>query len=181
MNGKQEETAGATEIATFAGGCFWCLEAVFQQVPGVLKVESGYMGGRTENPTYEDVCTGRTGHAEVVQLTFDPRRVSYGKLLELFWKLHDPTTLNRQGNDIGTQYRSAVYYHSEAQRQAAEKSKQELAASGTQRSPIVTEITRAETFYRGEGYHQDYYRQNRNAPYCRYVIVPKLEKLGLET
>jgi peptide-methionine (S)-S-oxide reductase len=171
---------GKTGIATFAGGCFWCLDAVFLQIDGVLKVESGYMGGRIPDPTYEQVCSGETGHAEVVQLAFDPARVSYEKLLEWFWKLHDPTTLNRQGNDVGTQYRSAIFYHSEAQRQAAEKSKQALAAAKAHRDPIVTEIARAGPFYKAEDYHQDYYRRNKSQSYCRFIIAPKLDKLGLE-
>jgi peptide-methionine (S)-S-oxide reductase len=169
--------AGA-EVATLGAGCFWCVEAVYQQIPGVLKVESGYMGGKQPNPSYEDVCAGTTGHAEVVQVTFDPARLSYPKLLESFWKLHDPTTLNRQGHDVGTQYRSAIFFHSEALREAAEKSKSEAAKLFP--SPIVTEITRAGPFYQAEDYHQNYYRLNKRQPYCQFVIRPKLEKLGLE-
>jgi len=172
------EAPAASEVATLGAGCFWCVEAVYQQIPGVLKVESGYMGGKTPNPSYEEVCTGTTGHAEVVQVTFDPRRLSYPKLLESFWKLHDPTTLNRQGADVGTQYRSAIFYHSAAQREAAERSKSEAASHFP--SPIVTEITSAGTFYQAEDYHQNYYRLNKRQPYCQFVIRPKLEKLGLE-
>lgn len=170
----------ARELATFGAGCFWCVEAVLEQLDGVLEVHSGYMGGKQANPTYEQVCTGLTGHAEVTQIAFDPTRISYEKLLGWFWKLHDPTTLNRQGNDVGTQYRSAIFYHSEEQRAAAEKSKASAQASGAFRNPIVTEITAAGPFYEAEKYHQGYYQRNRAQPYCQYVITPKLEKLGLE-
>lgn len=167
------------EITTLGAGCFWCTEAVFQQLPGVISVTSGYMGGHVKNPTYEQVCNGDTGHAEVTTIVFDPKKITFSKLLEEFWKMHDPTTLNRQGNDSGTQYRSAIFYHSDAQREAAEKSKAE--AQKKFKSPIVTEITKAGDFYSAEGYHQDYYRLNKNRnPYCRIVIQPKLEKLGLE-
>jgi peptide-methionine (S)-S-oxide reductase len=166
------------EVATLGAGCFWCVEAVLQQVDGVLEVRSGYMGGELPEPTYEQVCTGRTGHAEVVQVRFDPQRLSFEALLEWFWKLHDPTTLNRQGTDVGTQYRSVIFYHSEAQREVAERSKDQ-AAAGLHDS-IVTEITEASTFWSGEDYHQDYYRGHRAQPYCRAVIRPKLDKLGLE-
>jgi peptide-methionine (S)-S-oxide reductase len=177
----REVTAGAErEVATLGAGCFWCIEAVLEQIDGVLDVKSGYMGGTIANPTYEQVCSETTGHAEVVQVAFDPRRLSYEKLLEHFWKLHDPTTLNRQGNDVGTQYRSAIFYHSEAQRQAAERSKRALAEARVYPDPIVTEIVAAGPFYVAENYHQDYYRLNRRAPYCRAVIAPKLDKLGLE-
>ena len=171
---------GATAVATFGAGCFWCVEAVLQQLDGVLKVTSGYMGGDVPNPTYEQVCSGTTGHAEVVQVTFDPRRISYEKLLEYFWKLHYPTTRNRQGNDFGTQYRSAIFYHSEVQRASAEQSRKALGESGAFRDPIVTEVAKAGPFYQAEDYHQDYYRLNKRQPYCRFVIRPKLEKLGLE-
>jgi len=175
-----EPKTSATEVATFGAGCFWCVEAVLERVDGVVKVTSGYMGGSVKNPTYEDVCTGTTGHAEVVQVTFDPNRISYRKLLQIFWKLHDPTTLNRQGADVGTQYRSVIFYHSEAQREAAEASKRAANESGAFGSPIVTEITEAGTFYPAEDYHQDFYRLNPNHQYCRFVIVPKLDKLGLD-
>lgn len=168
------------EIATFAGGCFWCLEAVFQRVNGVSHVRSGYTGGEIANPTYEQVCNGTTGHAEAVQIEFDPSIVSYDQLLDVFWQLHDPTTLNRQGNDVGTQYRSAVYYHNEEQRAAAEASRDKLEAAGTYADPVVTEISPAETFYEAETYHQDYYNQNRQSSYCRLVIDPKVRKLFKE-
>lgn len=164
-----------SELATFGGGCFWCLEAVFERYEGVRSVTSGYAGGRTENPTYKQVCSGTTGHAEVVQIEFVPARISYEDLLELFWQAHDPTTLNQQGPDVGTQYRSAIFYHSETQRAAAVRSKGEVARRFPR--PIVTEIVPLGRFYRAEGYHQDYYRNNRAYPYCRMVIAPKLEKL----
>lgn len=167
--------ASASEYATLGGGCFWCLEAVFERVPGVKSVVSGYAGGHTENPTYKAVCGGDTGHAEVVQIQFDPRAITYEQVLDLFWQAHDPTTLNRQGPDVGTQYRSVIYYHDESQRVAAEKSK---AAAGKQFArPIVTEIHALPRFYRAEGYHQDYYRNNPNQPYCRMIIRPKLDEL----
>ncbi|HET6201204.1 MAG TPA: peptide-methionine (S)-S-oxide reductase MsrA [Planctomycetota bacterium] len=169
-----------TEIATFGAGCFWCVEAVLQQIDGVLKVRSGYSGGTVANPTYKQVCTGATGHAEAVEVTFDPKRISYGKLLDWFWKLHDPTTMNQQGNDVGTQYRSAIFYHSEEQRRAAEASRDALEKAGAYSDPIVTEIVPAGPFYVAENYHQDYYRENKAQPYCRAVIAPKLGKLGLE-
>ena len=168
------------EIATLGGGCFWCVEAVLEQLDGVIDVKSGYMGGDMPNPTYEQVCSGRTGHAEVVQVTFEPSKVAYGDILDLFWRAHDPTTLNRQGGDVGTQYRSVIFCHSPEQKRAAEASRDALAESGLYRGPIVTEITEAGTFYEAERYHQDYYRLNKRAPYCRVVIAPKLEKLGLE-
>ncbi len=167
-----------TETATLGAGCFWCVEAVLEQVEGVRSVSSGYMGGSLAKPSYRDVCTGRTGHAEVVQVTFDPDVLSYADLLEWFWKLHDPTTKDRQGNDVGTQYRSAIFHHSEEQRSTAEASKR--AASGASARPIVTEITPASTFWPAEDYHQEYYRGHREEGYCRMVIAPKLGKLGLE-
>lgn len=167
-----------TELATLGAGCFWCVEAVLEQVDGILGVESGYMGGSVENPTYKAVCTGQTGHAEVVQVTFDPSVISYEAVLAWFWQLHDPTTLNRQGADVGTQYRSAIFTHSDEQRAAAEASKAKAQENFS--SPIVTEITPASEFYVAEDYHQDYYRQNRQQGYCRMVIAPKLDKLGLE-
>jgi len=170
--------APRTELATFGAGCFWCVEAVLEQLDGVLDVTSGYMGGHVPNPSYKSVCTGETGHAEVVQVTFDPARISYDELLDWFWRLHDPTTLNRQGADVGTQYRSVIFVHSAEQRRLAEASK--LAAASSFDDPIVTEITDAGTFWSGEGYHQDYYRQNRTQGYCRMVIAPKLKKLELE-
>ncbi|HEY9046694.1 MAG TPA: peptide-methionine (S)-S-oxide reductase MsrA [Ohtaekwangia sp.] len=163
-------------LATFGSGCFWCTEAVFQNVEGVEKVESGYAGGHVKNPTYKEVCSGLTGHAEVIQLHYDPAKVSYDELLEIFWKTHDPTTLNRQGADEGTQYRSAVFYHNEEQKQLAEKYKAELDEEGIFSNPIVTEIVPYTVFYKAEDYHQNYYNLNGNAPYCSYVIQPKLEK-----
>jgi len=169
--------AGA-EVVTLGAGCFWCTEAVFQQIPGVLSVTSGYMGGKGRNPTYDQVCTGTTGHAEVTRVVFDPKKVGIEKILETFWFAHDPPTLDRQGADSGTQYRSAIFYHSEAQKTTAEKSKAEAAKKFPK--PIVTEITQAGEFFAAENYHQDYYRQNKNRnPYCRTVITPKLKKLGL--
>jgi peptide-methionine (S)-S-oxide reductase len=164
----------STETAVLGGGCFWCTEAIYQMLPGVKSVASGYAGGKTENPTYEDVCTGTTGHAEVVQIEFDPRITPYEKILETFWDVHDPTTLNRQGHDSGTQYRSIILYNSEAQKAAAEKSKAE--AQKHFKSPIVTQIVLLKKFYKAEDHHQDYYRSNPNQPYCTMVIRPKVEK-----
>ncbi|GAA0551579.1 peptide-methionine (S)-S-oxide reductase MsrA [Chitinophaga japonensis] len=164
------------EKATFGGGCFWCTEAQFQYLDGVVKVASGYSGGTVAHPTYEEVCTGSTGHAEVIQVTYDPAKISYEELLEAFWQSHDPTQLNRQGNDVGTQYRSVIFYHSEDQRQKAEHYKQKLQDSGVFDRPVVTEISPLENFYVAEDYHQDYYSQNGSQPYCYYVIRPKLEK-----
>jgi len=178
MPDRSRPPAEGPQLATFGAGCFWCVEAVLEQLDGVESVDSGYMGGDVPEPTYEQVCSGRTGHAEVVQVRFDPERIPYEHLLEWFWKLHDPTTLDRQGNDVGTQYRSVIFYHSEQQRRAAEASKQAQAANFS--DPIVTEITAAGPYYSGEDYHQDYYRQNKSQSYCRYVIAPKLDKLGLE-
>ncbi len=167
------------EVITLGAGCFWCTEAVFQQLPGVISVTSGYMGGHVKNPTYEQICTGNTGHAEVSQIVFDPKKTSLEKILETFWHAHDPTQLNRQGNDRGTQYRSAIFYNNEAQREIAEKSKKEAARPLAE--PIVTEITKAGEFWPAENYHQDYYRLNKNRnPYCSAVIAPKLKKLGLD-
>ncbi len=166
----------AMEIATFGSGCFWCSEAVFVNVDGVVKVESGYSGGTTQNPGYRDVCSGQTGHAEVVRLTFDPSKISYDKLLEIFWKTHDPTTLNRQGADVGTQYRSVVFYYDDAQKARAEYYKQRLEETRAFDKPIVTEISAARDFYPAEAEHHNYYNLNSNAPYCAHVIAPKLEK-----
>jgi peptide-methionine (S)-S-oxide reductase len=170
----------ATATATFAGGCFWCIEEAFRQTPGVVKAVSGYTGGQKENPTYKEVCSGTTGHAEAVQVTYDPAKVAYEALLDLFWRVHDPTQLNRQGNDIGTQYRSAIFTHDEAQAKAAEASKAALNASGTLGKPVATVIEPAKVFYPAEAYHQEYYSNNRTQPYCEYVIRPKLKKLGLK-
>lgn len=163
------------ELATLGGGCFWCIEAVFERLDGVKSVTSGYAGGTVPNPTYEQVCTGKSGHAEVAQIAFDPKKITFEKLLETFWEAHDPTTLNRQGADTGTQYRSVIFYHNEAQKTAAEKSKK--AAQTHFSDPIVTEIVPLTQFYKAENYHQDYFRNNPRAPYCAYVIRPKLEKL----
>ena len=167
------------EYVTLGAGCFWCTEAVFQQIPGVLSVTSGYMGGTAKNPTYDDVCTGQTGHAEVSRVAFDPKKTSLEKILAVFWEAHDPTSLNRQGADSGTQYRSAIFYNTDAQREIAEKSKTEAGKEFSK--PIVTEITKAGEFYPAEDYHQNYYRLNKNSnPYCSIVIAPKLKKLGLK-
>ena len=165
------------EKATFGAGCFWCVEAVFERVEGVHSVEAGYAGGTTPDPTYEQVCTGKTGHAEVAQITYDPEKVTYTALLDIFWQAHDPTTLNRQGADVGTQYRSVIFYHSDAQRETAERLVAELAADGMWPDPIVTEIAPAPVFYPAEEYHQDYYRRNPDQGYCQAVISPKLAKL----
>ncbi len=176
----KENPPARTEVATFGTGCFWCSEAVLEQVDGVLDVVSGFMGGTVANPTYEQVCTGDTGHAEVVKVTFDPAKISYDQLLEWFWQMHDPTQVNRQGNDVGTQYRSVIFYYSDEQRAAAERAKSALAASGKYTEPIATEIAPAGEFYPADAHHQDYYRLNKSAGYCRYVIAPKLDKLGLD-
>jgi peptide-methionine (S)-S-oxide reductase len=163
--------------ATFGNGCFWCTEAVFQRLKGVYKVVSGYSGGSVKNPTYSQVCTGTTGHAEAIQITFDPKEISFDDLLAVFWHTHDPTTKNRQGNDVGTQYRSAIFYHSDEQKQLAEKYKKKLDESGLFRAPIVTEIVPFSAFYPAEDYHQNFYNQNTSHGYCRMIIGPKLEKL----
>ncbi|GAB2942193.1 peptide-methionine (S)-S-oxide reductase MsrA [Hymenobacter coalescens] len=165
------------ELATFGAGCFWCVEAVFQNLKGVEKVVSGYTGGRIANPTYKEVCSGLTGHNEVVQLTFDPAVISFEELLEIFWKTHDPTTLNRQGNDVGTQYRSGIYYHNDEQKQLAETYKQKLNEAQAFDKPVVTEILPAGPFYQAEDYHQNYYNQNGTQPYCQFVARPKVEKV----
>ncbi|MCO5051945.1 MAG: peptide-methionine (S)-S-oxide reductase MsrA [Verrucomicrobiae bacterium] len=165
-----------TELATLGGGCFWCTEAVFQMLPGVVSITNGYAGGTTPNPTYEQVCSGNTGHAEVIQIAFDPTQVSYEKILETFWEAHDPTTLNRQGNDVGTQYRSIILYHDARQKAEAEQSKAKAQRHFEQ--PILTEIVPLTKFYPGEDYHQNYYRANPDQPYCRVVIRPKVEKFS---
>lgn len=164
------------EKATFGGGCFWCTEAVFQELAGVQKVESGYAGGHMENPTYKQVTSGTTGHAEVLQITYDPDIISYDELLEVFWKTHDPTTLNRQGNDIGPQYRSIVLYHNDEQREKAERYLKELDASGAFDAPIVTTIEPLQEFYPAEDYHQNYFNTHGHEPYCSFVIRPKVDK-----
>ena len=173
----QQDVGKSAEVATFAGGCFWCTEAVFDQLKGVVKVESGYSGGNVPNPSYEDVCTGDTGHAETIQITFDPNVVSYADLLRIFFTTHDPTTLNRQGADVGSQYRSAVFYHSLEQERIAREIVQEFEKSKVWKRSIVTEITPFKAFYKAEDYHQDYYAKNSKQPYCRVVIEPKIAKL----
>ena len=164
------------EKATFGAGCFWCVEAVFQNLKGVSSVVSGYTGGQVDNPSYEQVCTGTTGHAEVTQITYDPTEISFQELLEVFWKTHDPTTLNRQGNDVGSQYRSAIYYHNQDQKDLAEQSKEELDQAAIWPDPIVTEISPLGEFYQAEDYHQNYFNLHGNQPYCQFVIKPKVEK-----
>lgn len=165
-----------TEIATLGGGCFWCTEAIFRSLKGIESVESGYSGGHTKNPSYQDVCTGETGHAEVIHITFDPKLISFKELLEVFWKTHDPTTLNRQGADSGTQYRSVVFYHSPEQKETAEKYKSDLNKENVYNQPVVTEISAFDQFYKAENYHQNYFANNRSQGYCQFVIVPKIEK-----
>lgn len=164
------------EIATLGGGCFWCLEAVYQQLRGVEKVDSGYAGGHVRNPSYREVCNGTTGHAEVVQVTFDPQEVSFKEILEVFFTIHDPTTLNRQGADVGTQYRSAIFYHDDEQKVIAEEVIREVGGAGLWSNPIITQVAPVETFYKAEAYHQNYYNQNGNQPYCQVVIAPKVVK-----
>ena len=165
------------EVATFAGGCFWCTEAVFLEINGVKSVKSGYIGGKTINPTYKDVCNGDTGHAEAIQIEFDSSKISFGELLEVFFATHDPTTLNRQGNDSGTQYRSEIFYHNELQKKTAEAYIALLTKENTFGKPIVTVISAATKFYEAEDYHQNYYNQNQSQGYCSYVITPKVEKV----
>jgi peptide-methionine (S)-S-oxide reductase len=167
-----------TDTATFGTGCFWCTEAIFQELDGVLKVTSGYSGGTVENPTYKQVCEGNTGHAEVIQIVYDPSKITFDELLEAFWQSHDPTTLNRQGNDVGPQYRSVIFYHNAEQKEKSEKYKAELDKSKAFDHPIVTEISPFSKFYVAENYHQDYYNNNGSQPYCYYVIRPKLEKFN---
>ena len=177
MGGEEVmNSTGKKEVATLAGGCFWCLEAVYNDLRGVEKVVSGYSGGRVANPAYEQVVTGKTGHAEVVQITFDPDVISFKELLDVFFTIHDPTTLNRQGADVGTQYRSAIYYHSPEQKEVADKVMGEIAATKIWKDPIVTEVTKLDIFYPAEEYHQRYYERNPNQGYCRMVIEPKVIK-----
>ena len=166
-----------TEIATLANGCFWCTEAIFKKIKGVKNILPGYAGGTLKNPSYEQVCTGRSGHAESIQIEFDPNVITFEKILDIFWRTHDPTTLNRQGNDVGTQYRSAIFYHDEKQKQIAEKSKTNLEKENVYEDPIVTEITPFTNFFVAEDYHIDYYEKHKDAPYCTFVINPKLHKL----
>ena len=176
MSDTHEASGSGKEVATLAGGCFWCLEAVYNQLKGVESVASGYIGGNTSNPSYESVCMGRTGHAEAVRLTFDPSVVSYREILEIFFAIHDPTTLNRQGNDVGTQYRSAIFYHSPEQKAIAEDVITALTKDEIFDAPIVTEVVPAGTFYMAETYHQEYYARNPMQPYCVYVVTPKVGK-----
>jgi peptide-methionine (S)-S-oxide reductase len=164
------------ETATLGGGCFWCLEAVYQEMEGVASVKSGYAGGRVKDPTYKEVCSGLTGHIEVVQVKFDPEAQSYRDILEVFFAIHDPTTWDRQGNDVGSQYRSIIFYHSDEQKRTAEEMIREMDASGDYRDPIVTEVREACPFYKAEDYHQEYFRNNPNQPYCAYVVAPKVRK-----
>jgi peptide-methionine (S)-S-oxide reductase len=168
--------SGQTETATFGGGCFWCTEAIFKSLKGVESVESGYSGGKLKNPTYKEVCSGENGHAEVIQINFNPDVVSFNELLEVFWKTHDPTTLNRQGADVGTQYRSVIFCHSPEQKETTEKLKGELNSQNVFGKPIVTEIAMFDQFYKAESYHQDYFANNRTQGYCQFVIVPKIDK-----
>jgi peptide-methionine (S)-S-oxide reductase len=175
-NSEKKDSTGL-DVITLASGCFWCTEAIFKRVNGVISVVSGYSGGSVDNPTYDEVCTGRTGHAEAVQVQYDPKIVSLENILEIYWYTHDPTTLNRQGNDVGTQYRSAVFYHSPNQKEIALKVKNDLENKRVYSDPIVTEITSFSNFYQAEEYHKDYYDNNRSAPYCNYVIDPKVTKL----
>lgn len=173
---NEEKNFSGSDTVTFGAGCFWCVEAIFQQLNGVQHVASGYMGGKRENPTYEQVCSGATGHAEVIQVSYDPSVITFTELLEVFWGVHDPTTLNRQGADVGTQYRSVIFYHTEEQHQLADNFKKKLNESGAFHGPIVTEISPAGPFYKAENYHQNYYNENSGQPYCTLVIRPKLEK-----
>ena len=165
------------ETATFGAGCFWCVEAVFQNLTGVESVTSGYMGGKIKNPSYKEVCMGTTGHAEVVQIIFNSKIISYQELLEVFWKTHDPTTINQQGNDVGDQYRSVVYYHNETQEKLASYYKQKLNKENAFEKPVITAITAASIFYKAEDYHQEYFNLNKEQPYCKFVIQPKIEKM----
>ncbi|MBI1307359.1 MAG: peptide-methionine (S)-S-oxide reductase MsrA [Bacteroidetes bacterium] len=168
------------DTATFGAGCFWCVEAIFQDMKGVVKVESGYAGGHVKNPSYKEVCAGTTGHTEVAQIYFDPKIISYDTLLTIFWHAHDPTTMNRQGNDVGYQYRSVIYYHNEKQKEQAEKSKAETDSSGLWENPIVTAIEPVNNYYPAEDYHQNYFSNNPNQGYCSYVIAPKVQKIRKE-
>lgn len=171
---QQSNTSGNTEVATLGGGCFWCVEAIYQDLKGVLKVESGYSGGPSANPTYKEICTGLSGHAEVIQVTFDPAKLSYQDILRIFFTVHDPTTLNRQGNDVGTQYRSVIYYHSAPQKSIAESVIKEAGEAWDH--PIVTELTAFDQFYKAEVYHQNYFKDNPNQGYCSFIIAPKVRK-----
>lgn len=175
-NSTMSDTTTQYDTATLGAGCFWCVEAVFQDLNGVISVASGYSGGKISNPTYREVCSGLTGHAEVCQIVYNPKILSFDELLEVFWTTHDPTTLNRQGNDVGTQYRSAIFYHTDEQRKIAEEYKQKLNEAQAYPNPIVTEIAPYSSFYKAEDYHQNYYNDNGDEPYCRIVIQPKVDK-----
>jgi peptide-methionine (S)-S-oxide reductase len=175
-NETEMNTSLKSDTVTFGAGCFWCVEAIFEQLNGVISVESGYSGGHVKNPSYREVCTGTTGHAEVCQIVYDPSVISFVELLEVYWKTHDPTTLNRQGPDVGTQYRSAIFYHNEQQKTTSEEMKSKLVQAGIWQNPIITEIVPFRTFYKAEDYHQEYYFQNTSQPYCSAVITPKVEK-----
>jgi peptide-methionine (S)-S-oxide reductase len=172
----QPNNSTPTDTAVFGGGCFWCVEAIYAEVKGVLSVTSGYSGGNVENPTYKQVCDGTTGHAEVTRIIYDPTVINFDKLLEIFWTVHDPTTLNRQGNDVGTQYRSVIFYTDQEQRELASSYKAKLNKENTFGKPVVTEITAFKQFYKAEDYHQDYFENNKSAPYCTFVVAPKVEK-----
>ena len=176
---RSEEKLNQIEIATLGAGCFWCVEAVFERIDGVIDVISGYTGGKTKNPSYKEVISGKTGHVETAQISFDKTKISYDQILEIFWLSHDPTTLNRQGNDVGTQYRSAIFFHNLNQKNIAEKSLKEKSNSRIFKNRIVTTIEKLDIFYEAENYHQDYFNNNPNAPYCQYIILPKLKKLNL--
>lgn len=173
---KEEKHGGQLDTATFGAGCFWCVEAIFQRLNGVVSVSSGYSGGAKVNPTYEEVCAGETGHAEVCQINYDPKKLSYEELLEVFWSSHDPTTMNRQGSDEGTQYRSVIFYHNQKQKELAEKYKNKLNDEHAFEKTVVTEISAYKDFFKAEEYHQNYYQENSNKPYCQFVIRPKVEK-----
>ncbi len=176
MGSQNSYATERLDSATFASGCFWCTEAIFQEVEGVSNVESGYTGGHVKNPSYREVCNETTGHAEAIRITYDPEMISYAELLEIFFMMHDPTTLNRQGADVGTQYRSAIFYHHPEQKEEAERIIEALNAEGIWDDPIITEVSPAKVFYKAEDYHQDYFNNNRTAAYCNFVIVPKIEK-----
>jgi len=177
INPVKMEIEQGQEVATFAGGCFWCTEAVFLELDGVKSVVSGYIGGKTINPTYKEICTGETGHAEAIQITFDPKKITFGELLEIFFATHDPTTINRQGNDVGTQYRSEIFFHNDVQKKISEDYISLLNSENTFSKKVVTKISGAPKFYPAEDYHQNYYNQNKGQSYCSYVITPKIEKV----
>jgi len=176
-NNNNNNNNNKTEIATLANGCFWCTEAIFERVKGVKSIIPGYAGGTVKNPSYDEVCTGETGHAESIQIEFDPKVTSFEKILDIFWHTHDPTTLNRQGNDVGTQYRSAIFYHDKTQKEIAERSRNELEKENVYNDSIVTEITPFKNFYVAEDYHKNYYEKHHDVPYCNFVIDPKVRKL----